>query len=181
MTSSGTRMLRRTSGVSACGTWGLATQSGPLWMCTLTPVSPPPGPSQEVGGGATWGSAVLSAPSSPATTVRASDVGRALLRQVQVSRRRSLGVRRPLQEHMRFMDFGECHSPPVPPLPRLPPLCSAAGGPDSCPPLRLVPCVPPGIHHRSHPCRSHNPNHPRGRLRCDPSGPLPRAHRPACQ
>ncbi|XP_016000014.2 agrin isoform X2 [Rousettus aegyptiacus] len=41
----------------------------------------------------------------PTTTVRASDVGRALLRQVQVSRRRSLGVRRPLQEHMRFMDF----------------------------------------------------------------------------
>ncbi|XP_011384341.1 agrin isoform X2 [Pteropus vampyrus] len=41
----------------------------------------------------------------PTTTFRASDVGRALLRQVQVSRRRSLGVRRPLQEHMRFMDF----------------------------------------------------------------------------
>ncbi|KAF4018543.1 hypothetical protein G4228_009925 [Cervus hanglu yarkandensis] len=43
--------------------------------------------------------------SSPATAFRASDVGRALLRQLQVSRRRSLGVRRPLQEHVRFMDF----------------------------------------------------------------------------
>ncbi|KAB1268253.1 Agrin [Camelus dromedarius] len=41
----------------------------------------------------------------PTTTFRALDVGRALLRQIQVSRRRSLGVRRPLQEHVRFMDF----------------------------------------------------------------------------
>ncbi|XP_030883005.1 agrin isoform X3 [Leptonychotes weddellii] len=41
----------------------------------------------------------------PATTFRASDVGQALLRQIQASRRRSLGVRRPLQEHVRFMDF----------------------------------------------------------------------------
>uniref|UniRef100_A0A4X1W8R0 Agrin n=1 Tax=Sus scrofa TaxID=9823 RepID=A0A4X1W8R0_PIG len=41
----------------------------------------------------------------PTTTFRAPDVGRALLRQIQVSRRRSLGVRRPLQEHVRFMDF----------------------------------------------------------------------------
>nr|XP_035163137.2 agrin isoform X10 [Callithrix jacchus] len=41
----------------------------------------------------------------PTTAFRAPDVGRALLRQLQVSRRRSLGVRRPLQEHVRFMDF----------------------------------------------------------------------------
>uniref|UniRef100_A0A8C5VMH6 Agrin n=1 Tax=Microcebus murinus TaxID=30608 RepID=A0A8C5VMH6_MICMU len=41
----------------------------------------------------------------PTTTVRAPDVGRALLRQIQASRRRALGVRRPLQEHVRFMDF----------------------------------------------------------------------------
>ncbi|XP_010848538.1 PREDICTED: agrin [Bison bison bison] len=41
----------------------------------------------------------------PTTAFRASDVGRALLRQLQASRRRSLGVRRPLQEHVRFMDF----------------------------------------------------------------------------
>ncbi|ELV12779.1 Agrin [Tupaia chinensis] len=41
----------------------------------------------------------------PSTTFRAPDVGRALLRQIQASRRRSLGVRRPLQEHVRFMDF----------------------------------------------------------------------------
>lgn len=181
MTSSGTRTLRRTSGVFACGTWGLAARSGPLWMCTLTPVSPPPGPSQEVGGGTTWAFAVLTVPSFPATTFRASDVGRALLQQVQVSRRRSLGVRRPLQEHMRFMDFGECHSLPVPWLLRLPSLCPAAGDPDSCPPLRLVPRILHGIHHWSHPCRSHNPNHPCGLFRCDPSGPLPRAHKPACQ
>ncbi|XP_035881034.1 agrin isoform X9 [Phyllostomus discolor] len=41
----------------------------------------------------------------PTTSFRAPDVARALLRQVQASRRRSLGVRRPLQEHARFMDF----------------------------------------------------------------------------
>ncbi|XP_047580666.1 agrin isoform X5 [Lutra lutra] len=41
----------------------------------------------------------------PATTFRASDVAQALLRQIQASRRRSLGVRRPLQEHVRFLDF----------------------------------------------------------------------------
>ncbi|XP_053432028.1 agrin isoform X3 [Nycticebus coucang] len=41
----------------------------------------------------------------PTTTFRAPDVGRALLRQIQASRRWSLGVRRPLQEHVRFMDF----------------------------------------------------------------------------
>uniref|UniRef100_A0A8D2ABJ0 Agrin n=1 Tax=Sciurus vulgaris TaxID=55149 RepID=A0A8D2ABJ0_SCIVU len=43
----------------------------------------------------------------PTTAFRAPDVGRALLRQIQVSRRRALVVRRPLQEHVRFMDFGE--------------------------------------------------------------------------
>ncbi|XP_047394467.1 agrin isoform X4 [Sciurus carolinensis] len=41
----------------------------------------------------------------PTTAFRAQDVGRALLRQIQVSRRRALVVRRPLQEHVRFMDF----------------------------------------------------------------------------
>ncbi|XP_032969713.1 agrin isoform X4 [Rhinolophus ferrumequinum] len=41
----------------------------------------------------------------PTTTFRAPDVSRALLQQIQASRRRSLGVRRPPQEHVRFMDF----------------------------------------------------------------------------
>uniref|UniRef100_A0A8C6RCQ4 Agrin n=1 Tax=Nannospalax galili TaxID=1026970 RepID=A0A8C6RCQ4_NANGA len=41
----------------------------------------------------------------PTTAFQALDVGRALLRQIQVSRRRALAVRRPLQEHVRFMDF----------------------------------------------------------------------------
>ncbi|XP_010625959.1 agrin isoform X3 [Fukomys damarensis] len=41
----------------------------------------------------------------PTTAFRAPDVGRALLRQIQASRRRGLVVRRPLQEHVRFMDF----------------------------------------------------------------------------
>uniref|UniRef100_A0A287D8F4 Agrin n=1 Tax=Ictidomys tridecemlineatus TaxID=43179 RepID=A0A287D8F4_ICTTR len=41
----------------------------------------------------------------PTTAFRAPDVGRALLRQIQASRRRALAVRRPLQEHVRFMDF----------------------------------------------------------------------------
>lgn len=41
----------------------------------------------------------------PTTGFSAADVGRALLRQLQASRRRALGVRRPLQEHVRFMDF----------------------------------------------------------------------------
>ncbi|XP_040843676.1 agrin isoform X2 [Ochotona curzoniae] len=41
----------------------------------------------------------------PTTAFRAADVGRALLRQIQASKRRALGVRRPLQEHVRFLDF----------------------------------------------------------------------------
>ncbi|XP_016077395.1 PREDICTED: agrin-like isoform X3 [Miniopterus natalensis] len=41
----------------------------------------------------------------PTTSFRAPDVSQALLRQIQASRRRALGVRRPLQEHLRFMDF----------------------------------------------------------------------------
>ncbi|XP_067572597.1 agrin isoform X4 [Pseudorca crassidens] len=41
----------------------------------------------------------------PTTAFRAPDVCQALVRQIQASRRRSLGVRRPLQEHVRFMDF----------------------------------------------------------------------------
>lgn len=53
---------------------------------------------------------MLHVPSFSATTFRAPDVGQALLRQIQASRRRSLGVRRPLQEHVRFMDFGECQA-----------------------------------------------------------------------
>ncbi|XP_063091307.1 agrin isoform X8 [Cavia porcellus] len=41
----------------------------------------------------------------PTTAFRAPDVGQALLRQIQASRRRTLLVRRPLHEHVRFMDF----------------------------------------------------------------------------
>ncbi|XP_037684690.1 agrin isoform X2 [Choloepus didactylus] len=41
----------------------------------------------------------------PTTAFRAQDVGRALLRQLQASRRRPLAVKLPLQEHVRFMDF----------------------------------------------------------------------------
>uniref|UniRef100_UPI0040388E61 agrin-like n=1 Tax=Callospermophilus lateralis TaxID=76772 RepID=UPI0040388E61 len=41
----------------------------------------------------------------PTTAFRAPDVGRAVLRQIQASRPRALVVRRPLQEHVRFMDF----------------------------------------------------------------------------
>lgn len=56
--------------------------------------------------------------SSLATTFQASDVGRALLRQIQVSRPWALAVRRPLQEHVRFLDFGECQvRPDLPDLP----------------------------------------------------------------
>ncbi|XP_076964137.1 agrin-like [Callospermophilus lateralis] len=40
-----------------------------------------------------------------ATAFRAPDVGRAMLRQIQASRPRALVMRRPLQEHVRFMDF----------------------------------------------------------------------------
>lgn len=43
----------------------------------------------------------------PATAFQAPDVGQALLRQIQVSRPWALTVRRPLQEHVRFLDFGE--------------------------------------------------------------------------
>ncbi|XP_059997778.1 agrin isoform X4 [Lagenorhynchus albirostris] len=47
----------------------------------------------------------------PTTAFRAPDVCQALVRQIQASRRRSLGVRRPLQEHVRFMDFGILQPP----------------------------------------------------------------------
>ncbi|XP_076964515.1 agrin-like [Callospermophilus lateralis] len=40
-----------------------------------------------------------------ATAFRAPDVGRALLWEIQASRPRALVVRRPLQEHVQFMDF----------------------------------------------------------------------------
>ena len=121
MTSSGTRTLRRTFEVSACGTWGPATPSEPLWTCTSTPVSPHPSPPGQWGGRP--GLHHAQGPSSPATAFRAPDVCQALVRQIQASRRRSLGVRRPLQEHVRFMDFGEslvrppaaaCPHPPSP-------------------------------------------------------------------
>ncbi|XP_035316711.1 agrin isoform X3 [Cricetulus griseus] len=49
--------------------------------------------------------AVVDVHFDPATTFQASDVGRALLRQIQVSRPWALAVRRPLQEHVRFLDF----------------------------------------------------------------------------
>lgn len=82
--------------------------------------SEPPPQSREVVVDCT-ASAMLSVSSSPATAFRAPDVGRALLRQIQVSRRRSLGVRRPLQEHVRFLDLGErqgcCATLACPPQP----------------------------------------------------------------
>ncbi|XP_042637513.1 agrin [Orycteropus afer afer] len=49
--------------------------------------------------------AIVEAHFDPTTAFRAQDVGRALLRQIQASRRRALVVKRPLQEHVRFMDF----------------------------------------------------------------------------
>ncbi|XP_075405699.1 agrin [Tenrec ecaudatus] len=49
--------------------------------------------------------AIVEAHFDPTTAFRASDVGRALLRQIQASRRRALVVKRPVQEHVRFMDF----------------------------------------------------------------------------
>ncbi|KAM9687274.1 agrin isoform 2-T2 [Trichechus inunguis] len=49
--------------------------------------------------------AIVDAHFDPTTTFRAPDVGRALVRQIQASRRRSLVVKRPLQEHVHFMDF----------------------------------------------------------------------------
>ncbi|KAK2105582.1 hypothetical protein P7K49_015096 [Saguinus oedipus] len=71
-----------------------------------------------------WEAMALSIPTSPATAFRAPDL--------QVSRRRSLGVRRPLQEHVRFMDFGECqvtcHGLPTPPLPMPQPLLALLPG-----------------------------------------------------
>ncbi|XP_036738492.2 agrin isoform X2 [Manis pentadactyla] len=41
----------------------------------------------------------------PTTTFRAPDVGQALLQQIQAPRRRPLGVRRPLRDHVRFVDL----------------------------------------------------------------------------
>lgn len=126
----------------------------------------------------------------PTTTFRAPDVGRALLRQIQASRRRSLGIRRPPQEHVRFMDFGEhwsglVHRWPVPPTATLhphPPGALLPGDPDSSPTLRLVSCILHWSHHRSHPCRGHGQSHHHcAAFCCDPSGPLPHSHKPACQ
>lgn len=69
--------------------------------------SPRLGSSQETMGGGCRGQAVLSTLCASATAFRAPDVGQALLRQIQASRRRTLLVRRPLHEHVRFMDFGK--------------------------------------------------------------------------
>lgn len=41
----------------------------------------------------------------PTTAFQAPDVGQALLQQIQVSRPWALAVRRPLREHVRFLDF----------------------------------------------------------------------------
>ena len=197
MTSSGTQTLRRTSEVSACGTWGLAAQSEPLWTCTLILVSSLPWALPGDNRGAVCGSTVLSVPSFSATTFRAPDVGQALLRQIQASRRRSLGVRRPLQEHVRFMDFGECPVWPSavaclschPLRPRgplsllaLPVLC-LLGILTVSVTLRLVSCVLHGSHHGSHTCRRHGQGHHCGppAFCCDPAGPLPQSHKPACR
>ncbi|XP_077007748.1 agrin [Tamandua tetradactyla] len=49
--------------------------------------------------------AVVDVHFDPTTAFKAQDVCRALLQQIQASRRRPLGVRLPLQEHLRFMDF----------------------------------------------------------------------------
>ncbi|XP_006886016.1 PREDICTED: LOW QUALITY PROTEIN: agrin [Elephantulus edwardii] len=49
--------------------------------------------------------AIVDAHFDPTTTFKAPDVGRALLKQIQASRRTALMVKRPLQEHVRFMDF----------------------------------------------------------------------------
>lgn len=150
--SSGTRTSRRTSGVSACGTWGLAAQSGPLWTCTLTPVSTPrPSHSQEVVGAAH----AQCSSSRPGTGFRASDVGRALLRQIQASRRRPLGVRRPLPEHVRFVDLGERW--PVPPAP------APRARPAPCWDALTIPCPQTGFLNssRERPRRRRRPGPPR--------------------
>lgn len=141
-----------------------------------------------------WGPTVLSVSSFSATTFRAPDVGQALLRQIQASRRRSLGVRRPLQEHVRFMDFGECpvwpsaeaRLPcallPLGPWPRLALLVLCFLGVLTVSlTLRLVSCILHGSHHRSHTCRSHDQGHHCGppAFCRDPAGPLPQSHKPA--
>ncbi|XP_069893156.1 agrin isoform X3 [Dipodomys merriami] len=52
-----------------------------------------------------WVRAMVDVHFDPTTAYQAPDVARALLRQIQASRRRALVVRKPLQEHVRFMDF----------------------------------------------------------------------------
>lgn len=119
-------------------------------------------------------------PLSPATTFRAPDVGQALLQQIQAPRRRPLGVKRPLRDHVRFVDLGERLVWRVPPCLSLGPLLPA--DPDSPPILRLASCLHTS-HHRSHPCYSHDQSHhcdPSAFFRRDPSGPLPGSHQPAC-
>lgn len=79
-------------------------------------------PSWEMMGMDYMGPGILRTLSSPVTAFQALDVSRALLRQIQVSRPWALVVRRPLQEHVRFLDFGECQVRPhfaCPPFPSL--------------------------------------------------------------
>lgn len=83
----------------------------PLWTFTLTLVSPN-SPHGRCWVWTTWSQALLRTLFFLATAFQAPDVGQALLRQIQVSRPWALAVRRPLQDHVRFLDFGECQVRP---------------------------------------------------------------------
>ncbi|XP_069466169.1 agrin isoform X1 [Ambystoma mexicanum] len=51
--------------------------------------------------------AIVEAHFDPETSYTASDVQRALLKQMKASRRKPILVKKPPQEHVKFMDFGE--------------------------------------------------------------------------
>lgn len=52
-----------------------------------------------------------------ATSYTAADVQGALLKQIKASKKKTILVKKPQQEHVKFMDFGESSLPAVsPPL-----------------------------------------------------------------
>uniref|UniRef100_A0A8C5IU79 Agrin n=1 Tax=Junco hyemalis TaxID=40217 RepID=A0A8C5IU79_JUNHY len=53
---------------------------------------------------------LVGAQPAPATSYTAADVQGALLKQLRAAKRKTILVKRPQQEHIKFMDFGECPS-----------------------------------------------------------------------
>uniref|UniRef100_A0A8C3R903 Agrin n=1 Tax=Cyanoderma ruficeps TaxID=181631 RepID=A0A8C3R903_9PASS len=55
---------------------------------------------------------IVEAHFDPATSYTASDIQGALLKQIRAAKRKTILVKKPQQEHVKFMDFGECPGAP---------------------------------------------------------------------